>query len=503
VKAALIFVPFVTNVGIPPLAPALLKSCLLAHDIDAYTVDLNIQFQQYCSTVSNQTLSAWLSTPDMQLNSSDFKLYFAFVKKSVDDILQHRPDIVGISVFSIESQRFAEDLCYVIKTQSPTTHVVIGGGGLITVRSHFKKPWGELMLSSGLADCAVFGEAELDIGRIFKNKLTGNQVVRQINNDELSDLPVPNFDDYDLDAYGPIDQLQLPVTASKGCVRSCTFCDVAAIWPRFRYRRGTNVADEIIGIYQRYGIKNFAFTDSLLNGGLRPFREMNLVLSDRLPHTVNYSGQFICRDEKSMPPADFALMKSGGCRSVNIGIESGSELVRNHMKKGFSDVDLHYTAEQLLENDILQLWNIIVGYPTETDEEWSKTLQLIEYYRCYHEKIKIIPVGVFQLLSNTPITEHSMLESLGIEVEPINGYSEYNWTSQNNQSNTFRSRYDRWIQLVDMIKSYGMMGGSDSRIEQKTRIIQSQLEHYETKKSNKIIFPIQQQSFQAPSNFVN
>jgi radical SAM superfamily enzyme YgiQ (UPF0313 family) len=259
----------------------------------------------------------------------------------------------------------------------------------------------------------------------------------------------------------------------------------------------------MIGIYQRYGIKHFAFTDSLINGGLKPFREMNQILSDRLPNTVNYSGQFICRDAKSMPPTDFELMKSGGCYSVSIGVESGSELVRNHMKKGFSEADLHYTAEQLLKQDILQYWNIIVGYPTETDQEWLKTVKLIEQYRKHNTLIKIIPVGVFQLLSNTPITEHSMLESLKIEIVPISGYSEYNWTSHLNRSNTFSARVNRWQELVNVLQSYDMLGTSAARIAQKTNIIQSQLEYYESNQSGKTVFPIQQQSFQAPSNIIN
>lgn len=502
-NATLIFVPFITNVGIPPLAPALLKSCLETHNINTTTLDLNLEFEEYCKSISTHTLSAWLSTPDMQIGFAEFDLYMAFLKKSVADILEKKPDVVGISVFSIESQRFTEDLCYLIKQQSPTTHIIMGGGGLITVRSFFNATWGELMLSSGLSDCVVFGEAELDIGRIFKNKLSGVQVIEQFSNDELSDLPVPNFDNYRLDAYGPRDQLRLPITASKGCVRKCTFCDVAKLWPRFRYRRGENVANEMIEIYKRYRIKNFAFTDSLINGGLKPFREMNQILSDRLPDTINYSGQFICRDPKSMPPLDFALMKSGGCHSVNIGIESGSESVRNHMKKGFSDSDLHYTTHQLLENNILQFWNIIAGYPTETEQEWLKTIELIEYYKYHHEKIKIIPIGVFQMLSNTPITEHSMLESLGIEITPIGGYSEYNWTSHNNPSNTFKTRVNRWNILIDVLQSYNMLGISPARIAQKTNLIQSQLKYYESAQSGKTVFPIQQQSFQAPSNIIN
>lgn len=261
------------------------------------------------------------------------------------------------------------------------------------------------------------------------------------------------------------------------------------------------MATEMIEVYQRYGIKNFAFTDSLINGGLKPFREMNSILSQRLPKTVNYSGQFICRSQRDMPPKDFELMKLGGCDRVSIGMESGSEQVRAHMKKNFDNVDLDYTVGQLLQQGILQIWNIIVGYPTETDRDWQDTMDLIYRYRQHHDLIKIYPVGVFQLLQNTPITEPEMLHDLDIESHTLNGYSEYAWQSRLNPGNDLRARANRWKELVQIVKELDMLTPVRN-LEQKTMVINQQVEYYEKFKNqqDRPVFPIYEDSVQDPTN---
>jgi anaerobic magnesium-protoporphyrin IX monomethyl ester cyclase len=476
---------------IPPLAPALLKACLAQEGMSAITFDFNLSFQNEFDSGSRIKILAWLTTPDINIDGADFLNYQQFIKDSVQKVMSASPTAIGISAFSHESQRFVEDFCYHVKKQYPDMYIVVGGSGVSIVQNMYNKKWGDLMLESGLADCVLIGEGESMIADIIKNKKQGLITTPQMNSEVLNDLPIPNFDNYNLDEYGPRENLELPITSSKGCVRSCTFCDVASIWPKFRYRRGENVANEMIGIYQRYGIKNFAFTDSLINGGLKPFREMNIVLAERLPAAISYSGQFICRSKSEMPEKDFYLMKQGGCNKVSIGIESGSESVRSHMKKQFSNADIEYTVHRLLEQGIQQNWNIIVGYPTETDQDRKDTLDLIYRYQKYSDSIKINPVGIFQMLQHTPMTQPEMLSSLGIISNTVNGYSEYNWVSSKNSTNTLPVRAQRWHELVDMLADLGMLS-KETRTDQKTITINQQIEYYE-KKSNYPVFRIQQE----------
>jgi anaerobic magnesium-protoporphyrin IX monomethyl ester cyclase len=484
-NAVLAFIPFVSATGdgeIPPLAPALLKSCLKIDGIDATCVDFNIRYRNWVNVNDPQgRLTSWMMQPDNHIEFDIFKKYKNFVNECVNELLMSFPDIIGISVFSQDSQRFAEDLCYEIKKRNPKQYIAIGGAGHTVLQFEYGLKWGELMLSQNLVDVVLVGEAEHIIGDTFKNKRTG--IVKpesQLSSDELIDIPTPNFDDYKWNDYGNIKNIKLPVTGSKGCVRDCTFCDVAVHWPKFRHRTGESIANEIIEMHEKYGIKNFSFTDSLINGGMRPFREMNKVLSRELPRTINYNGQFICRGPTSMFSLDFLEMAEAGCSLVNIGIESGSERVRNHMRKKISDADLHYTAEHLLKNNITQWWNIITGYPTETDEDWNKTIDLINQYSLHNNLIKIIPIGVFQLLEGTPMVSNEMLEELSIDRHVTSGYSQFNWVSKINKSNTLRKRIKRWIELVDLLVKLDMLAGSKDRIERKKSVMLRQLEYYES-----------------------
>lgn len=501
IRTALVFAPYVGNLTVPPLAPALLKSLLAQHAVPSQCFDFNLLLQRELQgTVLDEILS-WITTPDIKISHRTWQQYQKFIKQCAQRLIESKCTVVGISVFSHESQRFCEDLCWNLR-QTCSLHIVLGGSGTTTWQAQFGKTWADLMVKGGLVDCVVIGEAEHIIADVVINRTQGIVVTDQLPNEQLQDLPVPDFSDYALDSYAPLDQIQIPITASKGCVRRCSFCDVASIWPRFRYRRGANVADEIMGIYNNTGIKRFTFTDSLINGGLGPFREMNQILAERLPRTIEYSGQFICRDPISMPPRDFELMRLGGCWMVNIGIESGSRQVREHMKKGFSNADIDYTAHQLMQHGIQQWWNIFVGYPTETEQDWQATLDLIKRYAQYRDVVKINPVGIFQLLRGTPITEVDSLTELAIVQHETNGYSEFNWVSASNCTNDLACRRRRWYELLDLIQANDMLAYSQQRLNLKNQVIEQQFKYYESQ-SNRPRIEIRQQSFQEPVGFLD
>lgn len=467
-------------------------------NIQAMTFDLNLHYQTKLDSSVQDEITSWIYTPDIEINYGSYQKYQQFLNSEIDKICKFNPTVLLISVFSHQSQRVAEDLCYEMKRRYPDIFIIAGGSGVHIHLNEYHKRWCDVMLDNQILDAVLIGEGENIVSELVSKRTKGIIQAPQLDNEELKDLPIPDFDDYDFAAYGKIEDLSLPITASKGCVRRCSFCDVASIWPKFRYRRGENVANEMIGIYKKYGINKFKFTDSLINGGLKPFREMNTYLAEHLPETVEYIGQFICRSKKVMPPSDFDLMKQGGCKKVSIGIESGSEQVRNHMQKKFTDDDMFYVIEELLQRQIVQHWNIIVGYPTETEEDWQHTINLIEKYKNYNHLIQIVPVGVFQLLQNTPMSTSDMMKQLELESHVIDGYTEYSWISRLNPTNTFAKRIDRFKELISILSAYKLFVPGN-RIEQKLQVLEKQYEFYEKQNTN--LIPVLQQSVQEPTNF--
>lgn len=484
----------------PPLAPALLKGILEQAGFVCKTYDFNANYHNLQNS-NKEKITASIFVPELKLDLDAFDVYNNFVSWCVDKILENNPKNVLISVFTHQSTRVTEDICYQLRLRAPDVYVLLGGSGVSIRLEQFDTEWCNIMLDNQLCDAVLLGEAEDILVDLVKNKTTGIVKTQQLANDVLNDVPAPNFDDYNFDFYGGKDQVIIPVTASKGCVRKCTFCDVARFWPKFRHRRGENVANEMITIYKKYGIKQFTFTDSLINGGLKPFREMNTVLSNTIANTIKYRGQAICRSKKDMPPSDFVLMRSGGCDRLNIGIESGSESVRNHMKKMFSNDDMYYFTEQCLENNITQIWNIITGYPTETDRDWQDTIDLIHRYADYSDRIKIMPVGVFQMLHGTPMTTDRMLNELQIDYHSIKGYKEYNWVSVLNPSNTLEVRAQRYFDLIELLSEKNMLEERPLKIKQKMKILKHQLEYFNEQEQDSNLIPVQQQYPDKSDNF--
>ena len=211
--------------------------------------------------------------------------------------------------------------------------------------------------------------------------------------------------------------MKVPITGSRGCVRKCTFCDVKHYWPSFRYRSGKEIAEEMAQLFYQHGYKTFGFTDSLINGSLKAFRELCAELKGaNIPTTWN--GQFICRSEKQMPESLWADMAAAGCTDVNIGVESGSEQVRNHMKKKFSNDDMYYTFTMATKFKIQVVFNIIVGYPTETEENFEDTLTLLRWISELNKQIPenkrhmIGSINVCTIIDNCDL--RNMLDELNI-----------------------------------------------------------------------------------------
>ena len=122
------------------------------------------------------------------------------------------------------------------------------------------------------------------------------QKAKGLNNSEweqITDLdaePYPNYDDYKLQEYK---SQKLLITGSRGCVRHCTFCDIHTHWKKFVWRSGMEIAKEMLHQSKKYGISKFLFTDSLINGSMKAYRDFINVISQRNIRTQNFLARTI------------------------------------------------------------------------------------------------------------------------------------------------------------------------------------------------------------------
>jgi radical SAM superfamily enzyme YgiQ (UPF0313 family) len=171
---------------------------------------------------------------------------------------------------------------------------------------------------------------------------------------------------------------------------------------------------------------------------------------------------------------------------VEAGIESGSERVREHMGKKFSDEDLDYHYEMSSKHDITNSLLLFTGYPTETIEDHQDTLNLLKRYQKYLVDGTISMLVLSEpmiLLRNTPLA--NMQDELGL-VLFNNEYGNTLWTADTNPTFTVEEKYRRYLETnrlslelgyprsfdvvqrtIDLIKEISYLKQTDQIVKQK------------------------------------
>jgi radical SAM superfamily enzyme YgiQ (UPF0313 family) len=469
-NVVIVSVPYTEMV--PAMAPALISSCLNNAGIKAVGLDLSIDFAvEFINKPYWNNLKLFLAVGTIDENLNYFRPVvdlLKFLKRNLLKIKkEHNPSIIGLSIFTTESINFSYFLIPYIRKYLPGVKIMLGGRGLESNCNVENKPHYQKYLDHGLADIIIIGDAETEVIDTIKNNKSGLIFSKKQTGQDLDNIPSPDWNFYNFDFYNQLQEIEVTVdetrkfhdprsmviTASKGCVRNCSFCDVSKYWPDYIFRKGENVAADIISTYHKTGITNFEFTDNLINGSVPNFRRMNQVLANSIPRKIKYSGYAIFRDKQSMPEDDFKLAGLAGCYRWSIGVESGSESVRKHMRKNFSNEDLDYGTHQLFKNNIIQAWLLMVGYPTETDDDFNQTLDLLKRQKKYNSNgmIQLNITLPFQLNDDVPLVkEQKYLDQFQWDPQFYkNSHYRYFWTTANNMQNTFETRYNRFKKIVD------------------------------------------------------
>lgn len=483
----------------PPGALAVLSSVAKQNNFDVTIFDYNLQLFHELTATEWERFESWNSFA-IDAIDVDFeqKLKQIFLN-NISEKINNQTQYVCFSVFSYFSNRISTLVLSWYKDQYCITSVVGGSGVSTDTSATNKKIFGEFLMESKLADYVIFGEGELS----FDNLLKGNTDYPGINKncpvqiEDLSALPTPTYEYFDMSKYHT---KKILVTGSRGCVRNCTFCDIELTWPKFKYRKAESIVDEIKKHFYDYNITEFEFTDSLINGSISNFDRFNELLYEEKQKNpelapIKYQGQFICRPQTHQSSRSYELMHRAGCSMLITGIESFSNNVRYHMRKKFSNEDIDYHFEQCARWAIPNVVLMIVGYPTETEQDHQDTLNALLRYKKYADMGVIFMIRwgfTMHLYDHTPIM--SMLDELGIDTNTnIKFDSLYGWTSSKNPSNTLRERIRRRIEIHELAVS---LGYPMPRVYEELMVVKSLSEKIsllDTKQTHQKVFEIKPQ----------
>lgn len=452
----------------PTIGPSLLKSHLSAAGFTCDVVDLNIKLfnslkekgehEKYYFDDDSIFRTTHQDLDDTNTEFENFCTDYQHVLSSwVDLFKQKNPKWIGLSVFSSFSQSMAVKISQLIREHLPDVKIVWGGPQIETGIDKFK--------DKGFLDHYICGDAENSIVELLQGNMTANGINKLTPNQvDLNQSMIPNYDDIDWAEYvsNGHDNI-IYVTGSRGCVKKCTFCNVYQIWPEYRFRSGKNIMKEIKVLKEKYGRNEFRFTDSLINGSMKSFREMmhELIEYKKTNRRVTWKSQWIVRPKNQSPEEDFRLMKESGCVEVDIGVESFSESVRYHMGKKFTNEDMWWCFDMLTKYKIPYGLLMIVGYPTETEEDHQITLDTIrrlfrDGYATskteYGSDLLYLGFGNTLMLSdNMPLWDQ-------IKDDLTYYHNEFDWDYRGNDLLTRLRRYKEVHQLIQELNN-GVSGG--------------------------------------------
>ena len=297
---------------------------------------------------------------------------------------QDTPDFVGVSITATSQIIPGLTLCRLIKEQFPQVHVTVGGSiftrlvdnlrrcdRLFDVTDDFIVFEGETALLEMINQLEGRKDFSKVPNLIWRNegKITVNQPFYSEN---LTEHPAPNYNGFPLDLYlAP--HTVLPVQFSRGCYyKDCAFCALTLDHQNFRQKDPMKVVDELEALSKQHDTPYFFFTDECL--ALSPTKRLCKELIAR-GLDLQWTAEF--RFEKNLSRELLSSLREAGCQKIVFGLETYNARLMDFMVKGITQENVARICSDCVDLGIAVHCYVIVGFPTETEEESLETMNFI------------------------------------------------------------------------------------------------------------------------------
>ena len=414
-KIALACAPYCYSYTLP-INIAYLKAIAQDYGHQAKCFDLSIEFYHYFNLFNEATdlkkqndkyaqqsfyldINNWNNKDNFYNTIAPNPKFQQWIHETADRLMANQIEVVGLSIFNTNLWTSLE-IAKIIRKKAPKICIILGGPDCSSsVHFEYLKEIYQKLLTENVFDFMVIGEGEESFIELL-SALETNKDLTSIKGllflkdgspyytgprgmiKDLDSLPFPNYDDLDFNLYP--NSLILPLVFNRGCNFECAFCDVRLVWgdkKDFRHRSAKNIAEEIKYLCKLIEGKNIGY--AILGGSyINTSARILLELCDELiafwgdRPKIKWEGW--ARINGTLTPEVCQKMAEAGCYSLVYGFESGSPKVCKDMNKLYS----HPLAEVVLKNasdaGISNTLFTIVGFPTETEEDFQQTLDFLE-----------------------------------------------------------------------------------------------------------------------------
>ena len=210
-------------------------------------------------------------------------------------------------------------------------------------------------------------------------------MIRKVQNDRKSqiDISFPEIEKFDHLPTKSRSSATAFVSIMEGCSKYCSFCVVP-------YTRGTEFSRSVFDIIPevRYLVKNGVKEITFLGQNVNAYydRKEKLDFASLLELTSSINGLERIRYTSSHPREVTSSLIKAYKRlpklvdQLHLPVQSGSDKVLSAMKRGYTALEYKSIIKKLrLSRPSLSLTSdFIVGFPGETDDDFEKTLNLVD-----------------------------------------------------------------------------------------------------------------------------
>jgi len=196
---------------------------------------------------------------------------------------------------------------------------------------------------------------------------------------DFAETGLPDYDDYyhllaELgEAARGLDRILL-YEASRGCwwgeKHHCTFCGLNAQSMKFRSKSPEQAAKEIAALSDRYDTARFRLVDNII--------DMKYVDGLFGKFAAEHCDLDVFIESKSnLHKNQIRTLAAGGVKCLQPGLESLSLTQLRAMDKGVTPMQNLVCLKWCLYYRITVSWNILLGFPGETNEDYRRQLEMI------------------------------------------------------------------------------------------------------------------------------
>ena len=302
-------------------------------------------------------------------------------KKFESEFRRYDPEIIGITTSTL-TYKNALKVAAIAKKLKPKVYTVIGGPHVTFLP--------EETLQNSQIDIVVRREGENTILELAHQILKGKKEFQSVKGisyrrgdkiihnperpliEDLDSLPFPARQLFPLHLY----KVPGTIITSRGCPFKCIFCSANAMSAgRYRVRSPENVIAEVEEIVNRFSIKGIFIADDTFT----VFKERTRKICEAL-RKINLI--WFCEARVNTVNREIIQeMTRAGCRTIQFGVESGSQRILASIRKGITIEQVKKAVKWTVEAGILPVCSFMVPHPEDTKETIRETKKFMEQLR--------------------------------------------------------------------------------------------------------------------------